>query len=181
MKTVFEVSLPSVWLGKIFVFVVLAGVLCACGFHLRGAVKLPAGMEKIYPQGFAPGSQFLPYLAQDLKHADGALAPKREDAGVILNAMNEQFVRREVSLSETGKANMYQLSYILTYELQNPAGEVILNPQTITVVREYFNPQVEVIGKFEEEGQIRREMYREAVRNLLRSVEVATRGRTVAR
>jgi LPS-assembly lipoprotein len=181
MRTFSEASVRSVWLGKILGFVVLTGVLCACGFHLRGAAKLPAGMERIYAQGFAPGSQFLPYLAQDLKHADGALAARREDAGVILNAINEQFLRREVSLSETGKANMYQLSYLLTYDLQNQAGEVILSPQTITVVREYFNPQVEVIGKFEEEGLIRKEMYREAVRNLLRSLEVATRGQAVAR
>ncbi|MGR9107553.1 MAG: LPS-assembly lipoprotein LptE [Gammaproteobacteria bacterium] len=134
-------------------------------------------MNKIYVQGFVPGSQFPNYLNRDLKFADGSLTPNREDAGVILRAVNEQFLRREVSLSQTGQANMYELTYKLTYDLQNPAGETIMAQQNVTIVREYFNPQVNVIGKSEEEGVIRTEMYREAVRSVLRSVEVALRDR----
>lgn len=160
---------------------VLAGVLAACGFHLRSAVELPAGMNTIYPQGFAPGSPFLTYLAQYLKQTNGQLTSKREDAGVILNAVNEQFTRREVSLNETGKANMYELSYAVTYDLQDSKGEPILASQTITVVRDYFNPQVEVIGKSTEEGIIKKEMYQEAVRTMLRRFEVALGARSAAR
>ncbi|MGH8547355.1 MAG: LPS assembly lipoprotein LptE [Methylococcales bacterium] len=181
MRTNLERSAAAVWTRPWLLGVVLTGVLSACGFHLRGAVELPEGMNTIYAQGFAPGSPFVSYLSQNLKQSDTNLSPKREDAGIILNAINEQFNRREVSLSDTGKANMYELSYILTYNLQDPDGEVILASQTITVVRDYFNPQVEVIGKSTEEGVIRKEMYQEAVRNLLRRFEVALRDRSAAR
>lgn len=160
---------------------VLSSVLGACGFHLRSAVELPEGMNSIYAQGFSPGSPFPSYLSQHLKQSNGTVTANREDAGVVLNAVNEQFNRREVSLSETGKANMYELSYILTYDLRDPAGDPLLASQTITVVRDYFNPQVEVIGKSTEEGVIRKEMYQEAVRNLLRTLEVALHGRSAAR
>ncbi|MGH8551706.1 MAG: LPS assembly lipoprotein LptE [Methylococcales bacterium] len=163
--------------GKLALVIVLGGVLSACGFHLRGDVDLPLGMKSIYAQGFQPGSQFLTYLDQSLKHSDGHLTTQRQDAGLILNALNEQFERREVSLSQAGKTNAYGLHYVLTYELQNPDGTVIGQQQTITIDNEYFNPQIDVIGKSEEENIIRKEMYQKAVRNLLNRVKVALVGR----
>lgn len=159
----------------------LSVLISACGFHLRGATKLPEGMRKIYAEGFLPGSSFLPSLAQDLKHSGGRLTYKREEAELVIRALNEEYIRREVSLSDSGKANMYELTYRLDFDLEEPAGESILEPKNITIVREYYNPQVNVIGKSEEESVIRKEMYREAVRSLLRSLEVATQGRSSTR
>ncbi len=180
MKTIIEASSPLVRFGKIIVVAVLSGVFYACGFHLRSSVELPEGMRSVYADGFTPGSPFLTYLGQKLQRGDGELTQSRQDARVVLKALNEQFLRREVSLSQTGKANSYELTYILTYNLQDPAGDAILAQQTISVIREYFNPQVDVIGKSEEENVIRKEMYREAVRNLLSRVEIALHGRSAA-
>ncbi|MGH8557048.1 MAG: LPS assembly lipoprotein LptE [Methylococcales bacterium] len=180
MNSIFEGSSRPGRAGKTMVLAVLITALSACGFHLRSAVELPEGMKSVFAQNFAPGSPFLSYLDQNLKHADGELTSSRKDAGLVLKAVDEQFLRRAVSLSQTGKANMYELKYVLTYNLQDSAGELILASQTITVVRDYFNPQVEVIGKSTEEEVIRKEMYQEAVRNLLRRVEVALHGRSAA-
>jgi LPS-assembly lipoprotein len=177
MRTLFKAFSMTTCIQKITGLAILVIAASACGFHLRSAVQLPEGMHSVYAQGFAPDSRFPAYLSQNLKQSDATLTQNRKEAGVVLNALNEQFNRREVSLSETGKANTYELSYILTYDLQDPAGEVILPQQTITVIRDYFNPQINVIGKSEEEGVIRKEMYQEAVRNLLRNVEVSLRGR----
>jgi LPS-assembly lipoprotein len=181
MKTGFERSAIMRRLRLWGFLAISAWALSACGFHLRGAVELPEQMNTVYAQGFGPASPFPSYLSENLKQSDARLTLEREDAGIILNAINEQFNRREVSLSETGKANIYELSYVLTYDLRNSSGDVILGKQTITVVRDYFNPQVEVIGKSTEEGVIRKEMYQEAVRNLLRRFEVVLRDRSKAR
>ena len=178
MNEYIETSPISIHIAVLALTASLCGVLSACGFHLRDAVELPAGMNTIYTEGFNPASPFVSYLGQNLKHSDAKLTLDREEAGVVLKATNEQFLRREVSLSDTGKANMYELSYILNYDLLAPAGEVIQAGQSIKIIREYFNPQVQVIGKSAEEDVIRKEMYQEAVRNLLRRAEVALRNRS---
>jgi LPS-assembly lipoprotein len=177
MRTGSDSCQASPWVRRIFGATLWVITAAGCGFHLRSVVELPEGMRVVYAQGFAPGSEFPWYLERNLRQTDAKLTRKREDAGLVLNAVEERLNRREVSLSETGKANMYELSYVLTYDLQDPAGEVIANPQTITVVRDYFNPQINVIGKSEEEGIIWKEMYQEAVRNLMRNVEVRLRDR----
>lgn len=158
----------------ILVWLVL-GQFLACGFHMREAVDLPEGMNTVYVNGFPPASPFPVYLNQNMKLSDGHVTYDRGKASFVLNAINEQFKRREVSLSETGKANVFELTYILTFNVEAPGGEVILAPQSIQVVRDYFNPQINVIGKSEEEGVIRNEMYKEAVRTLLRRAEIALR------
>lgn len=165
---------------KIVPFVLLTVLLAACGFHLREAVELPEGMNQVYTTGFLPDSPFPNYLSKGLDLSGGAVVAKREKAGLILHALNEQFLRQEVSLSQAGKANQYKLTYILSYELQDPAGKLIQPPRTLTIEREYFNPQVNIIGKTEEEGLIRKEMYDEAVYSLFRSVEVTLRHRSSA-
>lgn len=172
---ILEIFRPVFWVKKGIVLGLLVTVVSACGFHMRRAVDLPEGLNTVYVNGFPPGSLFPSYLDQNMKLSEGQVIYDRGAAGFVLNAMSEQFKRREVSLSDTGKANVYELTYILTFDVQTPTGEVILNPQTIQVVRDYFNPQINVIGKSEEEGVIRNEMYREAVRTLLRRTEIALR------
>lgn len=180
MKRIIKAA-PRVLLAKKgIVLALMLAVLSACGFHMRRAVDLPEGLKTVYVNGFAPGSPFPSYLGQNMKLSDGQVTSDRETAGFVLNAVNEQFNRREVSLSDTGKANVYELTYILTFDIQTPTGQVILSPQTIQVVRDYFNPQIEVIGKSEEESVIRNEMYKEAVRTLLRRAEIALRGYSAA-
>ena len=44
--------------------------------------------------------------------------------------------------------------------------------QTIVVVRDYFNEQLNVIGKSQEEDLIRKEIYNDAVRSMIRRVGV---------
>lgn len=147
----------------------------ACGFHLRQPVELPPGMNKVYVEGISQYSPFLSYFYQAIRLSDGHLTSDLASAGLVLNVLDEQLHRREVSLSESGKANEYELSYGLIYEVRTPEGEIISPRQTIYVLRDYFNPQINVIGKSEEEHLIRQEMYKEAVRTLLRRTQIALR------
>ena len=160
---------------KCLLLLIVAGWFAGCGFHLRKPVELPPGMNQIYVKGMTPGSLFVAHLNRTLKLSDGRVTNDLAAAGLVLKIFNDRMNRREVSLSQTGKANEYELTYILDYELQSPDGEKILPRQTIQVIRDYFNPQVNVIGKSSEENVIRNEMYKEAARTLLRRTEVALR------
>lgn len=160
---------------KILLILVVAGLFSGCGFHMRKPVELPPGMNQVYVKGLSSGSPFMSHFNQTIKLSDGRVTGDLAAAGLVLNVFDDHLNRREVSLSQTGKANEYELTYRLDYELQSPDGKTILPRQTIQVIRDYFNPQVNVIGKSSEEGVIRNEMYKEAARILLRRTEIALR------
>jgi len=148
-------------------------VFGGCGWQLRGASDLPPEMAHVYVEGLSRKSRFVRELNENLAFADGGVSKDPQSAGVILKVHNEQFERRVVSLSEQGKATEYELIYRIRFELRKPDGSSLLPTQTIEIRRAYFNPQVLVIGKSQEENQIRVEMYKEAVRTLLRRTEIA--------
>jgi LPS-assembly lipoprotein len=178
-RGLWEVSAGFRWVG-IILAALLTG-LPACGWHLRGVVDLPEGMDVVYVNGFGQGSPFMGYFIQNLRFGNGRVTRDLGEASFVLNAISQQFSRREATLSSTGRANTYQLTYELIFDLQTTSGDLILSEQIIRVAREYYNPQSDVIGnsniigKAEEENVIHNEMYKEAVNSVLRRAEVALR------
>ena len=174
-----ELSAGFRWVG-IMLAALLTG-LPACGWHLRGAVDLPEGLDVVYVNGFGQGSPFMTYFVQNLRFGNGRVTRDLGEASCVINAISEEFGRREATLSSSGRANTYQLKYELIFDLQTPSGDIILPEQVIRIVREYYNPQSDVIGnsniigKAEEENVIRNEIYKEAVSSVLRRAEVALR------
>ncbi len=152
---------------------ILISIVSSCGWQLRGASNLPPEMAHVYVEGLSRKNRFVQDLNENLSFAGGGVTKDPASAGVILKVHNEQLERRVASLSEEGKATEYELIYRIRFELQKPDGSNLLPTQTIEIRRAYFNPQVLVIGKSEEENQIREEMYKEAVRTLLRRTEIA--------
>ncbi len=157
----------------------ILGVLLfsSCGFRLRGAIDLPPEMKSIWVDGISVKGPFVNSLRNSLRGAGGNISRDRNTAGMILNVLEERMARREISLTQTGKANEFELTYTLRYELLKPGGDTLVPEQTIVVVRDYFNEQVNVIGKSREEDLIRKEIYDDAVRSLVRKTGVAL-GRT---
>ena len=152
---------------RILLVCLLVLVQTACGFKLRGSSDLPAEMKQVFVYGIAPTSEFARSLHNTLLISGGQISDDRLTASVILHVLNERRDKREISLSIRGKANEYELYYELTFELHDAKGTVILPQQTIEIVRDYFNPQIAVIAKSEEEAVIWREMHQAAVRTLL--------------
>lgn len=161
----------------ISVIIICSLTLSSCGFRLRGAVDLPAKMEVVLVEGISAGSPFVRNLKQTLEGAGGRLTAERKSATIVLKVLEDKMKRRVVSLTDTGKANEFELTYTLVYQLLDPNGEIIMPSQTIQIVKDYFNEQINVIGKSQEEDVIRSEIYKEAARALIRRTEVVLKGR----
>ncbi|HEY8096151.1 MAG TPA: LPS assembly lipoprotein LptE, partial [Methylobacter sp.] len=80
---------------------------------------------------------------------------------------NEEFNRRVLSVSSSGKSNEFELEYRLDYEFANAKDALLMEKQTVEIKREYYNDQKFVIAKENEENVIRSEMYRQAVQTIL--------------
>ena len=148
------------------VFIALL-MLTACGYHLRGAIELPEALKKMYVKGASP--ELSAAIERTFRVTAGELVSSREQAGMILNVLDEYYQRRTISLSSTGFSNEYELIYRLTFDLVDREGSVLVSNQNIEVMQSYYNAQSSetLLSKDNEEIVIRRELYEEAVRSVI--------------
>ncbi len=147
------------------IIAVIALALPACGYHLRGAYELPKELKAIYLQGAS--SELQEQFNTTLQSSSGQLLSSQEKAGIVIRFFDEKLTRRVMSLSARGRANEFELDYRLEYEFANAGNTVLMPRQPIEVKREYYNDQLDVIAKDNEEKVIRNEMYQQAVRAII--------------
>jgi LPS-assembly lipoprotein len=155
---------------KIFILFTLL-LVSACGYHLRGAIDLPDDLKNIYIQGAS--SQLTESLKKSLRFSDGKVVETPAEAGMVVQVIKEDMRRRVLSLSSTGRANEYELYYLLGFILLDAEGNKLSEKQTIELSRDYFNDQEDVLGKANEEQLIRKELYRKAVRSIITRSRIA--------
>jgi LPS-assembly lipoprotein len=153
------------------VILIMVLLLTACGYHLRGALDLPAGMNNVYLEGGS--AQLRDQFNRAMEISSVPLASSPETAGIIVKIFNEDSQRRILSLGSGGTANDFELSYRFDYELVDAKNKVLSARQPIEIKREYYNDQVAVIAKGNEEAVIRNEMYQQAVRTIVNRARVA--------
>jgi LPS-assembly lipoprotein len=149
---------------------VMALLLSACGYHLRGALDLPENMKNIYVEGGS--SALVEQFKLVMKTSSGQLSDSRKGAGIIIKIYNETFDRRVTSLSSRGKSNEFELSYRLDYEFVDAKDALLMDRQTVDIKRDYYNDQTAVIAKDTEETGIRNEMYQQAVSAIVNRARV---------
>jgi LPS-assembly lipoprotein len=149
----------------------MALLLGACGYHLRGAMELPAGLKNVYLEGGSP--QVREQFNRAMEISSVALASSPETAGMIVRIFNEDNQRRVLSLSSGGVANNFELNYRFEYEIVDSQNKVLVVRQPVEIKREYFNAQLAVIAKDNEETVILNEMYQQAVRTVINRARLA--------
>ncbi|MEE7626407.1 LPS assembly lipoprotein LptE [Methylobacter sp. Wu8] len=149
---------------------VMALLLSACGYHLRGAIQLPENMKSIYVEGGS--GALLEQFKQVMKASSAQLSNSRAGAGIVIKIFNEDFNRRVLSLSARGKSNEFELNYRLDYEFANAKDVTLMERQSVEIKRDYYNDQQYIIAKDNEETGIRNEMYQQAVQTIVNRARV---------
>lgn len=142
-------------------------LLSGCGFHLRGAMDLPQTMRAVYLTG--PGAAALRTAFEDiLNRAGGHLSDTRVAGGVVLNILNVDEDQRVISLTRGGRANEYDVTLKIAYEIKTAKDETVESKKMLNFSRDYYNDQFLVVGKNEEEARLRAELKNEAADMLVR-------------
>jgi len=150
--------------------------LTACGYQLRGEVDIPEGMGNIY---LDHASKPLSKEFRDLlKFSQGKLVKIPSEAGIILQIHSEKMRNRVLAVSSTGKANQFEMEYKINYSILDASGKSLMDNQRIEIKRDYFNDQEDILGQTLEEEMIRKEMYTQAVRSILRRYHIALSKKT---
>lgn len=146
-------------------------LLSACGYHLRGGGAMSSTLKNIYLEGgsVAMREQF----RKTMEMAAVPLASSPENASLIVRLFNEGNQRRVLALNSGGTANDFELAYRFDYDIVDSDNKVLMARQPVEIKREYYNDQLAIIAKGNEETLIRNEMYQQAVRTIVNRARFA--------
>jgi LPS-assembly lipoprotein len=151
--------------------VLLALLLAACGFQLRGAQPLP--FSSLYV-GTAEGSELGAALKRNIRALGSTrLTDAPQEAQAILTVIGEARERNILSLSGTGRVREFQLRYRLAYRVHDLKGREFIAPTEIVLVRDISFSDERVLAKEQEEALLYRDMQNDMVQQMMRRLAAA--------
>ena len=148
----------------------LAALLAACGFHLRGQAQLP--FESLHIPGNNP-------LVVELKRNVAAasrtrLVDKPGEAQAVLGFTQELREKVILSFNAAGRVSEYQLRYRVGFRVTDAKGvQVYLPTNEILLTRDMAYSDAQVLAKEAEESLLYRDMQRDMVQQILRRLVTA--------
>lgn len=144
--------------------VLIALLLGACGFQLRGAQPLP--FSSLY---IAENWELGAILRRNIRSVGSTqLAATPQEAQAIFTVLGEAREKNILSLSATGRVREYQLRYRFAYRVHDLKGREFIPPSEIVLVRDISFADAQVLAKEQEEGLLYRDMQNDMARQLMR-------------
>jgi LPS-assembly lipoprotein len=149
--------------------------LSACGFHMRGEVVLPAGLQRVNVQISDPFSPLKRDLDAALVRGGAKIetAPGDGIAEVVISAVSLAPVARSVGAN--AYVNEFSMVYHVELQITDGAGKIVIAKQVIEQSREFTFDQTQAIGTTAEQDEIKKEMERDMVQAVLRKVAAAAK------
>ena len=172
MTTSSSVSLLGGRAWRAMLAIALTMLLSACGFHLRGSngsFMLPFATMYIGLPDTSP-------LAIGLKRYIRAIGSTevvntKDGADAILEVLSDPERNRTktiLSLNKNGRVQEYQLGYSINFRVVDKAGNQLLVPTTISLVRPITFDDSQVLAKETEEAALYRDMRNDLVQQIMR-------------
>jgi LPS-assembly lipoprotein len=161
-----------------FVLLAALGVLSSCGFHLRGTgkVEFPPMLSTLRVMIESSQQQNDPLLAAMKNALRTQTDVQIEDSGdaPLLVLYGEHSDSQVLSVSSTGKADEYLLKYEVSFRLTGKDDKALTESQTVRLQRDHAFDRLNVLAKEREEQELRGEMQRDAVQQILRRLSRVT-------
>jgi len=150
-------------LFKALTLVTAAIVLGGCGFHVRGASDLPPKMERTYIATDDRHSQFYQALRTELIQSGLEIVDSPADATAIFSIHHDVTRQRVLSVSARNVPTEYEVYYTVRYSVES-GQESLLDLRTQTLVQDYTWDPTLVLGKEQEQRQLRKAIVGDLVR-----------------
>lgn len=141
----------------------LALLLSACGFHLRGMIDIPKWLDNVAVISKDADKQFTPMLRSQLESYKIRINPEPMDAAywIIIKRINLQ--QNIVSIGASTNPRQYQLILTVEFMLQTRKGEILKPARQVTVYRQLTVNNDRILGSNQEEALLINEMRQDAV------------------
>lgn len=149
-------------MNKRIIPLILALLLSACGFHLRGMIDVPKWLNKVAIISNQSSKELSWILKTHLEayKIDVRDNPAQANYWIIIN--NERFEQRIVSIGASTNPRQYQLFLRVEFLLQQNKGTVIKPASQIVITRQLTVNNDRILGSNEEEQTLMNEMRKDA-------------------
>src|SRR3569833_2043064 len=129
--------------------------LTACGFHMRGEVTLPRGLQRVHVQIADPFSPLKRDLEAALRRGGATIEknPGTDVADVIISAVSIGPVGRSVGAN--AYVNEFSMIYHVELQISDANNKVLIPKQVIEHSREFTFDQTQAIGTTAEQDEIK--------------------------
>jgi LPS-assembly lipoprotein len=150
----------------------LVALVAGCGFHLRGEIALAEDAQPIYINSVSAAGAGTVELRRVLQGNGIAVAVSPEAAATIVDVRRDDLEERVLAVSgTTAKAEHYRLVYTLAVSARRADGSEVIPEQIVTRLRDYDYDASQVLSKHREREEMRTEMARDVVMQVLRLLE----------
>ena len=155
---------------KIALTPLLAVIIAACGFQLRGTAEVP--FKTLYLPGATGG------IALDLKRqiqagTDAKVIDDPKQADAILQFSHEAREKQILSLTGTGRVREFRLLYRVGWRVHDGKGGDYVPQTSFELTRDVSFNDAEVLAKEAEEQLLFRDMQGDMVQLIMRRLSAA--------
>lgn len=129
----------------------------------------PVAMEKTYISATDRHSAFYREFTASLHTAGVDVVDSPADATATFTISHDETDQRVLSVSARNVPTEYEVYYTVRYALDAATGN-LLEPQTLTLTRDYTYDSTLVLGKAHEEAQLREAIVDDLVRIVLKQI-----------
>lgn len=146
-------------------------VLAACGFQLRGEVRLPEVMNTTWLRTPDDSSAFVRELGLILRANGVSVSTTQQPGAAQLHILSERMRRDALTISGSARVREFVLGFEVDFELLDADGELLIERETLRMSRDYSFDEQEILAATREEEFLRDEMRRAMAARLLRRIE----------
>ena len=147
----------------------LLPLAAGCGFSLQGATSTPAAMERTYIATQDRFSQFYRELRRSLQAAGVEVVDSPNGATATLSILFDLTDQRVLSVSARNVPTEFEVFYTVRYAITS-GEQNLLEPQELTLTRDYTYDSTLVLGKAREEQLMRDAIVDDLVRIVLKQI-----------
>ena len=149
----------------------LAMLLAACGFHLRGPEPLPFVTIYVGAPDYSELGAALKRSIRASGHTRVVDSPQEADA--LLTVVSEAREKSILSLNAAGRVREFQLRYRFVFRVQAKEGPDFLPQNEIVLTRDFSFNDSAVLAKEQEEALLYRDMQNDLVQQIMRRMAAA--------
>jgi LPS-assembly lipoprotein len=136
---------------------------------MQGALTIPPEMARTYISVDDQTSQFYRALREQLQVAGFDIVDSAAASTATLSITFDETDQRVLSVSARNVPTEYEVYYTIQYGIADGVRN-LLEPQTLTVTRDYTYDSLLVLGKAREEELLRKAIVEDLVRIVLKQI-----------
>jgi LPS-assembly lipoprotein len=149
--------------------------LAACGFQLRGEVKLASNLQRVYVTSSDTYGPLKHNVEAALARAGAKIEIAPGEGIAQINMTGVGVTTVVASVGANARVNEFNMVYHVDLEISDGAGKTVLEKQPIEQTRSFTFDQTQAIGTGSEQDLIRREMERDMAQAIMRKIDSAER------